>query len=186
MQNAVHCALLGPALWAGSTFPAAAKKLASTPESDRIDVIAHLPLSGAPVVHLTADNHWRRDYLYVDQGSSSPVTILDVTNPAAPQPAGQLDIPKQEANGNLSAVVGTTALVASPASAPTRQTVTIMSFADPEHPKIEQHFAGVTAMLKQGSLVYLANAQGLWVLRMTPATDEALKEQYQNYVLYNR
>jgi len=186
MRNIVYFVMLGASLWARSAFPAVARKLPSTPESDRIDVVAHLPLSGAPVVHLTSDNHWRRDYLYLDQGPSSPVTILDVTDPAMPRPAGQLDIPTQEANGNLSAVVGTAALVASPASAPAPRTVTIMSFADPEHPKIEQQFAGVTAMLKEGMFVYLANAQGLWVLRMTPATDAELQEQYQHYVLYNR
>lgn len=62
-----------------------------------------------------------------------------------------------------------------------------MSFADPEHLRIERQFDGVTAMLKDPSrgLVYLANAEGLWVFRMEPATDIELEEQCRQYILYN-
>jgi len=79
----------------------------------------------------------------------------------------QLDVPKQEAGGSLNTIVGIAALIASPA-APTRQpmkqTVTVLSFADPEHPAVARQFSGVTSMLKDTSrgLIYLVNSDGLW------------------------
>jgi len=201
MQHLKSLVLLGAALWVGAPFLAAANQPAGTPETDRIDEIAHLaftgsPLAGVPIVQLTTGSHWRRDYLYLDRGGANAVTIVDVTNAAAPEAIGQMDFPKQEASGQVTAVVGTAALVASPASSqafaqtarPIPQTITIMSFADPEHPKVERQYNGVTAMLKDPArgLIYLANADGLWVLKMDPATDRAQQEQYDKYLLYTR
>ena len=139
---------------------------------------------------MTTGTHWRKYYLYVDHGPADPVTVLDITNPAAPVSAGQLDVPKQEAGGKLSTIVGTAALITSP-SEPTEQsinqTVTILSFADPEHPAVARQFLGVTSMLKDTSrgLIYLVNSDGLWVLRVEPAADIELQKEYEHYVLYN-
>ena len=186
MRNTVQLVIFGAVLLTGAPLVAAADKHVPASAPDRIEVIGHLPLSDGPVVHLTLGDHWRRNYLYVDHGSTKPVAILDVTDAAAPKSAGQLDIPRPEAGGNLSAVVGTAALIASPPSAPAAQTMTIMSFADSEHPKIERQFDGVTAIVKDlpRGLVYLADANGLWVLHMQEAADVELQEQYRNYVLY--
>lgn len=193
-----HLAVLGAVLLAGAPLAAARNNSnsaasAANARPDRIDVIAHMPLSGGPVLQLTAGDHWRRDYLYLEQGRG--VSILDVTNAAAPKPAGTLDVPPPEANGSLTAVVGTAALVttsanlAAPAqaSALPPRTVSIMSFTDPEHPKVEQQFNGVTAILKDPSrgLVYLTNAEGLWVLKMDPARDRELEQEYDRYILYS-
>ena len=64
----------------------------------------------------------------------------------------------------------------------------MLSFADPEHPTVVRQFLGVIAMLKDTSrdLIYLINSDGLWVLRVEPATDVQLEKQYARYVLYNR
>jgi hypothetical protein len=189
MRNNTQLVIFGALLWMGTPFLTAANRPSTAPEPDRISVIAHVPPVDGPIVRLTLGDHWRRNYLYVDHGSAKPVAVFDVTNAAAPKSAGQLEIPRQEANGSLSAVVGTAALVTvpAPAPAPTKQTVTIMSFADPEHPKIERQFTGVTAMVKDlpRGLVYLADTDGLWVLHMEPATDAELQEQYRNFILYN-
>jgi hypothetical protein len=142
-------------------------------------------------MQLTTGSHWRTDYLYLDHADGSPVTILDVTNPAAPFVSGQIDIPNQDAGGRLGAVVGTAALVALPASSERPQTIPqtieILSFAEPEHPSVVRQFAGVTSMLKDETrgLMYLANVEGLWVLRMEPATDVQLEKQYEHHVLYS-
>jgi hypothetical protein len=156
-------------------------------DSDRIAGIAHVPLSGDPVIQLTLGVHWRRNYLYLDH-RRGPVTVLDVTDPKVPTKTGTVDISNQEGNGNLSAVVGTAVVVVSSASTPAPQTVTILSLADTEHPKVAQQFSGVTSMLQDGSrgLIYLTNPEGLWVLRMEPATDVALEKEYDNYIRYNR
>jgi len=178
-------------LLAGAPGLTAARRTATASAPDRIDVIAHIPLSGGPVTQLTAGAHWQKNYLYVDHGSNSPVAVLDVTNPAAPATAGELEVPKQEAGGTLSAVVGTAALMTSAAPAPMQQTaaetVSILSFAEPQHPTVARRFPGVTAMLKDSArdLIYLADSNSLWVLRVEPATDPQLDEEYAQYVLYD-
>jgi len=138
-------------------------------------------------VQLTPSVHWRRNYLYLGHDSESPVTILDVTDPTAPKAVGTLDLPMQEANGNVSTVVGNAVLVASSTSPPAPETVTILNFADSEHPKVARQFSGVTSMLEDSSrgLIYLANAEGLWVLRPVPATDTELEKEYEEYILYS-
>jgi hypothetical protein len=181
--------IIGVSLLTAAPRLTAAGKRDST-DRDRIDVIAHFPISGGAVTQLTTGTHWQKYYLYVDHGPAGPVTVLDVTNPAAPVPAGELDVPRPEAGGHLSTVVGTAALIASP-SAPkptTTQTMTVLSFADPEHPTVVRQFSGVTSVLKDTSrgLVYLVNSDGLWVLRLEPATDIQLEKEYEHYVLYDR
>jgi hypothetical protein len=192
MRNTrMYLMIVSVSLLIGAPRLTAAGKGGSTPpEPDRIDVIAHFPLSAGIVTQLTTGTHWRKYYLYVDHGPAGPVTVLDVTNPAAPVPAGQLDVPKQEAGGKLSTIVGSAALITSPSEPTERsidQTVTILSFADPEHPAVARQFLGVTSMLKDTSrgLIYLANSDGLWVLRVKPAADIELQKEYEHYVLYN-
>jgi hypothetical protein len=191
MRNTrMYLAIIGVSLLTAVPRLTAAGKRAS-PGTDRIDVIAHFPLSGGAVTQLTTGTHWQKYYLYVDHSPTGPVTVLDVTNPAAPVSAGELDVPRPEAGGKLSTVVGNAALITSP-SEPTEQsinrTVTILSFADPEHPAVARQFPGVTSMLKDTSrgLVYLVNSDGLWVLRLEPATDMQLEKEYEHYVLYDR
>jgi len=187
MRNVIVCPLLCATLLAMA--PLVLGKDGQTPSStDHIDVIAHVPLSGGPIVQLTSGIHWRQDYLYLGRGPGSSTSILDVTDPTSPKAIGTLDLPKQEANGHVSSVVGNAVLVTSPASAPAPQTVTILSYADPEHPKVARQFSGVTSMLKDSSrgLIYLANSEGLWVLRLDPAPDAELEKEYENYVLYYR
>jgi len=165
----------------------AAKDSKAPAESDRIEVIAHIPLSGSPVVHLTTGIHWRRNYLYLDHGTGSSVTVFDVTHPAAPTRAAALDIATQGANGDVSAVVGTAVLVASEERPAAPQTVTILNLAEAEHPTVVRQFLGVTSMLKDDSrgIIYLTNGGGLWVLRLEPATDLELEKEYEHYVRYN-
>ena len=156
-------------------------------DADRINVIAHLPASSSPVMALTLGTHWQHNYLYVDHADGSPVTILDVTNPAEPVVTGQLELPKQDANASLGTVVGNAVLVTSAPLAAKVQTVTILSFTDPERPTVVRQFSGVTSMIRDRSrgLTYLANPEGIWVLRAGSATNVALNRQYENYVLYS-
>ncbi|MGO4880789.1 MAG: hypothetical protein ACLP59_08210 [Bryobacteraceae bacterium] len=156
--------------------------------ADQIEVIAHLPVSGGRVTQLTTATHWSKEYLYVAHGSAGPVTILDVTNPSTPAETGQLDIPPQEAGERVGDVVGNVALFSSAPAPVSPRTVTIVSFADPEHPTVTQQFAGVTATVQDRArrLIYLANSDGLWVLRDKPATDMEAQREYARYVLYDR
>lgn len=169
--------VFGVTLLIGAPVTAAEKASSALPVPDRIEVIAHVPLSHGVVTELTIGSHWGKDYLYVDHGPAAPVTILNVTNPAAPAGAGELDVPKQEAGGDLSTVAGNAALIASSSSAPTQptlnQTVTVLSFADPEHPTVVRQFSGVNSMLKD-------TQRGL------PAPDIQQDQWYLHHVLYDR
>jgi hypothetical protein len=142
MSNEKHLILLGVALLNGATFVSASERRDAAPRPDRIEVIAHLSLSGGPIVHIASGAHWRKNYLYLDQGPAQPVKVIGVTNPGKPKSTEYLDIPEREGNGDIQVVVGTAALVTSSATAPTSQTVTILSFADPERPKVEREFSG--------------------------------------------
>lgn len=87
--------------------------------------------------------------------------------------------------------MGTAALMTSAEPASTQQTaaetVTILSFAEPEHPTVVRRFPRVTAMLKDTAreLIYLADSNSLWVLRVEPAADPQLEKEYAQYVLYD-
>lgn len=187
MGNALAYSILGATLFAAAPL-VAGKVSPTTQDTDRIDVIAHIPLSGGPVVQLISGSHWRRDYLYLDQGSKNSISIFDVTNPAAPKLAGSLDLAGPQANGTVNAVVGNAVMVASSTPVPVKQTVTLMNVADPEHPKVTQQFSGVTSILKDTSrsLVYLTNPDGLWVLRLDPATDVQMQKEYNDWIRYYR
>jgi hypothetical protein len=191
----LYLMVFGVTLLVGAPLLAGDKAGSALPVPDRIQVIAHVQLAHGAVTELTTGSHWGKDYLYVDHGPAAPVTILNVTNPAAPARAGELDLPKQDAGGDLSTVAGTAALIASSPSAPTqpmlKRTVTVLSFADPEHPTVARHFSGVTAMQKdtERGLIYLANSDGLWVLRIITAPDiereRKADQRYLHHVLYD-
>ena len=142
-----------------STSLLPAKNAPKPASPDRIEVIAHVPLSGSPVVHIVTGVHWRRDLLYLEHGDGNSITVLDVTHPGTPTPAETIDLPTQEANRDVRAVVGTAVLVASSQSTPVPQTITILSYADPERPQVVQQFSGVTSLLRDvpRGLVYLTN-----------------------------
>jgi hypothetical protein len=65
--------------------------------------------------------------------------------------------------------------------------ITRAGLPDPERPRAERQFEGVTATLTDPyrGLIYLTNADGLWILRMEPATDVELEREYEKQILYN-
>jgi hypothetical protein len=158
--------------------------------ADRISVIGHVQLRGT-ATELAVASHWRKDFLYVIYGPKGPVTVFDVTNPAAPVAASQLEVPKQAVGGEVNAIVGTAAVVTTTpneAAVPVKtRTVTVLSFADPERPVVTRQFSGVTAILKDPhrGLIYLTNGEGLWLLQGQPGADKELEQEYDHYVLYS-
>ena len=187
MRNTVSCSILAAALMAS---PLIAGSDGATPPggADRIDVIAQVPLLGEPVVQITAGTHWRRNFVYLRHGPpGDAIIVLDVTDPIVPKAVGSLDAPAPEALGDITAVLGTAVLVASPTSPQPPQTITILNFADPEHPKVVRQFSGVTAQFKDigRGLIYLTDSKTLWVLHLDPATDTELEKHYEHHVLYS-
>jgi hypothetical protein len=175
---------LAPALSARNKTPKA-----PVPESrDGIQVAAHIPPAVGPVLSLFATQQDRRYYLYAgyDRGSAR-IDITDATRPSAP-----VDIPysAERGSGSLAAVAGTSALVATGSGAPAAasfQTIRIMDFSDPQKPKVAQEFEGVTATSRDDrrGLIFVANKDGIWILRQSVAVDPEVEKAYADYVLYS-
>jgi hypothetical protein len=147
-------------------------------------VIAHLPLKEAPGSEMLLQSKNDHEYLYVQKSSKQGFMVVDVTKPSIPglvetasssaATAGRLEmagpdvalaeVPDKNAKGVIRS-----------ADNPT-ETVNVLDVTDPAHPKVIQTFTGVTSTLKDSNrgLVYLANTDGLWILRypragITPA-----------------
>jgi len=156
---------------------------------DRIEVIGHFPLANSPVERLLPTQHYRRYYLYAEQADGK-VTVMDITDAKAPSVVENVTYPADQKSDTLLALTGTVALVgsATPAqSAEAPQTVRIMNLADASHPKVAREFVGVTAMGhdSQRGLVFLANGDGVWILREHFAEDPAVESSYSAHVLYD-
>ena len=163
----------------------------AVPPQDQIQVIAHLPLTGS-VHHFSMTRHYSRDYLYAEYDSGKTVSLIDTTNPDHPAVLADVTYPAHANADTLLAVTGNAVLVAdgpapSPAFHPGR-TIRIMSFADPAHPAVQQAFQNVAAMAQDDrrGLIFLANADGLWILRQQFAPDPAVEAQWEHDVLGNR
>jgi hypothetical protein len=175
---------------AACTPSIAASSAAPNAAQDRIDVLGHYPLTNVPVKRLVPTRHYSRYYLYAEKEDGTTVTVIDVTNAEAPSLVANISYPTRERSDDLVAITGTAALVAGPATTPTRnssQVVRIMSFADPAHPQAVREFQGVTAISRdpQRGLIFLANREGVWILWQRPAEDPAVRAAYNHYVLYD-
>jgi hypothetical protein len=165
----------------------------STNPKDEIEVVGHIPLTGAPVSRFLTTQHYSSHYLYAERGPGQPAALIDITRTSEPTLLADVAYaPNASASDNITVVAGTAALVssepgpaASPASQP--QTIRIMDFSDPKNPKVAREFTGVTAMSKDSGrgLIFVANADGIWILRQHFAEDPEVQKAYENYVLYS-
>lgn len=167
----------------------ARNKTQSSGTKDEIQVVGHIPLTDGPIARFLTTQHYSSYYLYAEHDAGKGVTLIDVTN--AGQPAVLAVVPSNNGTTSLAAVAGTAALVTSgPAAAEpavAAQTIRIMDFSDPRNPKIARELTGVTAMSKDDrrGLIFVANADGIWILRQRLAPDPQVEKDYANYVLYS-
>jgi hypothetical protein len=167
------------------------KKAQAAGPKDEIEVVGHIPLTGGPVRRFLATQHYSSFYLYAEHEAGKSATLIDVTK--SNQPSVLADVAYAPANGadSLSVVVGTAALVSSEPAAATAtqppQTIRIMDFSDPKNPRVAREFTGVTAMTRDPGrgLIFVANADGIWILRQHFAEDPEVQKAYENYVLYS-
>jgi len=163
----------------------AKNKKPKAPEAkDEIEVVGHIPLTGGPVKRFLSTQHYSSYYLYAERENGGNVTLIDITK--TDQPAVLADV----AFGNLAMVAGTAALVSNePVASGAAQappTIKIMDFSDPRVPKVAHEFTGVTAMSRddQRGLIFVANADGLWILQRHFAEDPEVQRAYEDYVIY--
>jgi hypothetical protein len=166
-------------------------KPAPSEPTDEITVVGHIPPSSRPITRFTSTEHYSSYYLYAEHDAGKDITLIDVTRAA--QPAVLADVPYAPDGGSerLVSVAGTAALVSTQqdnlAAARPPQTLRIMDFSDPQHPKIAREFTGVTAIGgdDQRGLVFVANSEGIWILQRHLAMDPKVEEEYARYVLYS-
>jgi hypothetical protein len=179
----------------GSACEAKDKKVKAPPSSpkDEIEVVGHVPLVGGPVTRFSSTQHYSSYYLYAEHGGSSNVTLIDVTKVGQPAVLADVSYSPDGTSQSLLAVAGTAALVnaapgtpAAPATA--SQTLRIMDFSDPLHPTVAREFIGVTAIGRNDSrgLIFVANGEGIWILRQHLAEDPEVEKAYDRYILYTR
>jgi hypothetical protein len=164
---------------------------APAPSKDEIEVVGHIPLTDGPVTRFLSTQHYSSYYLYAEHDAGRTVTLIDVTKTSRPSVLAHVSYPSNSGSDSLAVVAGTAALVtseqAAPKAAPGPQTVRIMDFSDPRNPKVAREFTGVTAMSRDDrrGLIFVANAEGIWILRQHLAEDPEVEKAYANYVLYS-
>ena len=166
-------------------------KVAPKQPQDEIEVVGHIPLTSGPVRRFLSTQHYSSSYLYAEHDAGQGVTLIDVTKVSKPAVLADVAYPSSGGSGSLFAVAGTAVLVseeqgvATPVVTP--QTIRIMDFSDPQHPKVAREFVGVTAISRdQGrGLIFVANPEGIWILHQTLAEDPEVEKAYANYVLYS-
>lgn len=153
-----------------------------------IYLIGHLPLLETTVSRITAASDPSRQVLQLTDSVHGTLTVVDVAQPARPKLLGQSKLPGELAHANVQVRMGDSALLTvsendSPAHADP-QSLTLVSFADPSNPKTLQTFEGVTAVWsdRDRELVYLSNADGLWVLEVYSAADKRAEEQFDEMI----
>ncbi|MFZ0340448.1 MAG: hypothetical protein WAL45_20655 [Terracidiphilus sp.] len=188
MRTRYFIALLACATMLAPLGTARNKKPKEDPK-DQIEVVGHVPLASSAVKRFIATQHYSSYYLYAEHADGK-LTLIDVTKESDPVVLADVVSAQNVASRSLSAVAGTAALVSSepvPASADEPpQTITIMDLSDPKAPKVAREFNGVTAISKDGGrgLIFLANADGLWILRRHFAEDPEVQRAYEDYVIY--
>jgi hypothetical protein len=168
------------------------KKVKTAPKEpqDVIEVVGHIPLTNGSVMRFLTTQHYSSYYLYAEYAAGNGVTLIDVTKPARPAALGDVAYAPNGGAGSLFAVAGTAALVAdgqATAAASSAQTIRIMDFSDPLHPNIAREFAGVTAVSRdeRRGLIFIANAEGIWILHQNLAQDPEVEKAYAHHVIYD-
>ena len=139
--------------------------------------MGHLAIQGGAIADIRTSEHWKRNYVELQDPLHRTLTIVDVTNPGKPRFDNQFKVPEALDHADLEALVGSTALLTDQSSQSTAtvtpRSVSIVSFADPANPRVVQQFANVTAIRAdpQRGLIYLVNSDGLWVLQQHPASN---------------
>lgn len=156
---------------------------------DAIEVAGHIPLTDGPVTRFLTTQHYSSYYLYAEHGAGKNVTLIDVTKTNQPLVLANAPYASGSGSESLMLVAGTAALMTSEPIASARvaapQTIRVMDFSVPQNPKIAREFTGVTAISTDDrGLIFVANADGIWILRRHLAEDPEVDRAYANYVLY--
>jgi hypothetical protein len=163
-------------------------KAAAKEPQDEIKVVGHLPLTGGPITRFLVTQHYSSTYLYAEHDAGSGVTLVDVTKMTQPVVLADMAYPVSGGSSSLFAVAGTAAIVSEEQGKSVQpslpQTIRLMDFSDPQHPKVAREFSGVTAISTDRGLIFVANPEGLWILRQSLAQDPEVEKAYAHQIQY--
>jgi hypothetical protein len=153
------------------------------PRAAGIYLISHLPLPETTVSNIAAASDPSRQLLHLTDATRRTLTVVDVTKPTQPKLLEHSQLPAEFANASLQTRVGDTALFSAADSDSAHggpRSITLVSFAETSNPKAVQKFEGVTAVWsdRERELIYLTNADGLWILEVYSAADKRAEEQF--------
>jgi hypothetical protein len=158
---------------------------------DAIEVVGHIPPTGGPVTRFLSTQHYSSYYLYVEHEGGKNITLVDVSRTAQPVVLADLPSVPNGGSGSLIAVAGTAALTSDQAAnvpVVVPQTIRIMDFSDPKQPKVARDFTAVTAISRDDGrgLIFIANAEGVWILHQRFAMDPEIEREYARHVSDDR
>jgi hypothetical protein len=161
-----------PAAWAGKGSEISAGQV--------VEVVGRVELAGSPATIMVLVEKDRKQYLYMGQGTSAGLSVVDVTNFRKARVIGRAAASLPAATGAAVPLGDTRAMILtapdhsamSGADGAEPQTVTILDVQDPASPTVARVFRGVTSLVTDHGrgLIYVANAEGLWIVK---ARDEA-------------
>jgi hypothetical protein len=160
---------------------------------DRIQVVAKLPITGGPVTRLITTIHEGEHYIYAEHASQRVISLIDVTEIQHPGLVSTINLPGA-GNSLILAATGDAALVSEEIPGnllndthAVSTKVAIVNFADHQHPDVLEEITGVTAIAFDDSrgLIFLANADGLWILHRAAAPDPKVEEFFEHEILGN-
>ena len=171
----IYCGGLVPLaslLLLASVSPSAAQQKDQKKPGEEIQVLANLPLPDMKVNQMFVKEWNHKTYLYLHQPKEDTYALVDVTNSEKPTLVNRDAIKGTAPEGPVAdsplAITTTkeegSAKVA--AELPT-QTVNFVDMSNPKDLKTVKTFKGVTSMYSDdvNKLVYLVNAEGLWIVR---------------------
>jgi hypothetical protein len=169
----------------GSIASAASPKA----RQDAIELVGSVQLHGANVCHIQRAEIHGRTLLYLEDVSKHALTVVDVTNAGRPRVAREIALNK--AFGSVEVLGDDAILLAVDSSAETAKVTSLSVVSldnNGDNSKTTRSFANVTAFLTddQSGLVYLADQEGLKVLRTKSSTDAALEREFDKRIRYDR
>jgi hypothetical protein len=127
------------------------------------NVIGRIPISGPPVRQMLLSTQGAKHFLYVDQGGSNGVTLVDVTHPGNPQIVQQhVKWPDSTANQQMEVVGSNMAVTQQREGASNREPrpkeVNILDLTNPSHPVVLDTFRDVSTVVPDNSrnLIFVA------------------------------
>ena len=148
-----------------AVVPALQAKPNSNKTQDKpANVVAHVQLSGGPVMRMLLVKKSGKEYLLLGLGSSPNLAILDVSEPSQPRAIDTNSASTGTSSAEVKLVADTLTLFGTSDAGKTSSS----------SPKEIRSLSGVTASMidKARGLIYVTNGDGLWILKTKQKADE--------------